>query len=342
MQWDLLGHEWAIHLLSEDIARQNVRHAYLLSGPQGVGRRSLAIRLAQALNCPQATAGRAPCLRGSTCQRLERMQHPDLFVVKTEQRGGQLKVDQVRELQHSLSLAPYEARYRVALLLNFENANQSAANALLKTLEEPNPQVVLVLTAVSPEQLPATIVSRCEVLRLRPAPLEQVQSWLQERWQLEAAPARLLAHISGGRPGYARQLAQNPELMQQRQRWLDDHQRLLRADRLERFLYAEALTHDKDKEPMLEMLPVWISLWRDVLLQASGAAIPLANIDRADEINQLAGRFNLKIAHTMIAMLEHIQELLLANSNARLAAEVMLLSLPNLNQGFQAAERLPA
>src|SRR5512139_4054575 len=113
MNWSLLGHEWAVDLLSQHVAQGQVRHAYLFTGPQGVGRRTLALRLAQALDCPQPTAPGQPCLKCSTCQRIQKMAYPDLSVVQAEQVGGTLKVEQVRELQHALSLAPYEGRYRV-------------------------------------------------------------------------------------------------------------------------------------------------------------------------------------------------------------------------------------
>jgi DNA polymerase III subunit delta' len=132
--WDLLGHGWAIQLLKEHIIKQRMRHAYLLTGPAGVGRRTLALRFAQALNCPQPAASGVPCRSCRTCRLLENSQHPDLAVVQAEQVEGTLKVDQVRELQRSLALSPYEAKYRIALLLRFEEAHPSAANALLKTL----------------------------------------------------------------------------------------------------------------------------------------------------------------------------------------------------------------
>ena len=109
------------------------------------------------------------------------MQHIDLSVVQAEREGGILKVEQVRELQQTLSLMPYEAAYRVALLLRFQEANANAQNALLKTLEEAPARVVLLLTADSPESLLPTIASRCEVLRLRPLAVERLESELLAR-----------------------------------------------------------------------------------------------------------------------------------------------------------------
>jgi DNA polymerase-3 subunit delta' len=326
MNWNLLGHEWAVELLREHIARGQVRHAYLFTGPRGVGRRTLALKMAQALNCTQPPASGEPCGLCRTCKQIGQMQHPDLTVLQAEQEGGTLKVDQERELQRSLALHPYEARYRVALLLRFEEAHVSTMNALLKTLEEPASQVVLLLTAESAERLLPTIVSRCEVLRLRPLPLEQTSQGLQARWGLAAGEARLLAHLSSGRPGFALRLHQEPERLAQRQAWLNDQARLLSAGRVERFAYVEPLS--KDKEALREVMLVWLSYWRDVLLKASGAAAPIINLDRQEEIEQLAGRLGQQAAHQSAAAIERSLGRLERNVNPRLLAEVLMLDLP--------------
>lgn len=328
MNWGMLGHEWAVELLSEHVAREQIRHAYLFTGAQGVGRRTLALRLAQALNCTQPVNPGEPCLQCRVCQQIERMQQPDLAVVQAEQQGGVLRVEQVRELQHSLALAPYEARYRVALLLRFEEAHPSAMNALLKTLEEPASQVILMLTADSAESLLPTIVSRCMVLRLRPLSIDQVAQGLQELWGIPEEQARLLAHISGGRPGYAQSLFHNPERLEQRRAWLEEHFHLLSAGRVERFAYAEALS--KDKENLRRALLVWLSFWRDILLRTAGASASISNDDCLREVDEIAGRIDLSLAHRVVSTIERILDLLSRNINPRLAAEIVMLDLPRL------------
>ena len=324
----MLGHTWAVDLLREHVAGGRLRHAYLITGLQGVGRRTLALRFAQALNCPQPVTPGEPCHTCRTCTQIERMQHPDLSVVQAETEGGTLKVEQVRELQRSLSLAPYQARYRVALLLRFEEAHPSAANALLKTLEEPPAQVVLILTAQSAEALLPTVVSRCEVLRLRTLPLETVSQGLQTRWEMPAEQANLLAHVSGGRPGFALQINENPEWLGRRQTWLDEHRKLLSDDRVKRFAYAEKIA--KDKDVLRQVLRVWSSLWHDAFLRTSGSTAPLTNPDREEEIAVLVSQLDLTSAHRIVKSLERTQDLLDSNVNTRLAVEVLMLDLPHI------------
>lgn len=331
MNWNLIGHEPAVRLLKEHFKQGNLRQAYLLTGPQGIGKRTLALRLIQAINCPQPAGDGEPCYQCRSCQQIERMQHPDLAIIQAEQVAGSLKVDQIRELQRSLSLAPYEANYRAGILLRFEEASAGAANAMLKTLEEPPARVILILTAENSELLLPTIVSRCEVIRLRPASTEQAALGLQQRWNIAPEQAQLLAHISGGRVGYALQLYQNPEQMEQRQIWLDDLHRLLTAGRVERFAYASRLSSDKNfKETLQAVLPVWISLLRDVLLVAAGASTPVTNLDRREEIEAAAGRLGIDGAHCTIQALERTLYLLGRNVNARLSLEVLMLDLPVL------------
>ncbi len=329
MDWRILGHQWAVELLAQHVAHGGLRHAYLFTGPSGVGRRTLAMRFAQAVNCLQPPVPGQPCGACSACTRLEKMQHPDLAVIQAEQAGATLKVEQVRELQRSLSLSPYEANYRIALLLRFEEAHASAANALLKTLEEPAPKVLLLLTAESVESLLPTIVSRCEVLRLRPLPVTEAAQWLQG-WGIPAAEAQLLAHLSGGRPGYARRLHEHPEQLEQRQGWLNELSSLLGSSRLDRFAYARAAAKAAldDKEALRTCLQVWSSFWRDVVLAASRAAAPLTNLDLVTQIEKLASGLGLEKARQVLERTEQTLALIDRSVNTRLALENLMLDLP--------------
>jgi DNA polymerase-3 subunit delta' len=255
------------------------------------------------------------------------MKHADLTIVQAETEGGILKVDQIREARKTLTLKPYMSKYRVALFLRFHEANDNAANALLKTLEEAPSYAVLILTADNPEQLLPTILSRCEVLRLRPLRVEDVQRELETRG-LETGRAKVIAHISGGRMGYAIRLIEDDTLLDRREERLNDLLALLPASRVEKFAYADKLS--RDKEAMRQTISFWLSYWRDVMLRAARAETPLVNVDRNLEIEDLAGRTDLSSARRAASGLEEALEKLERNVNPRLLAEVLLLDMPRL------------
>ncbi len=328
MNWNFLGNEWAVQLLKSHIANHQLRHAYLFTGPQGVGRRTLAIRLSQAINCLQPPSPGEFCGICANCKRFASMQHPDLTIIQAEQEGGTLKVDQVRELQHTLALSPYEAAYRIALLLRFEEAHPSAENALLKILEEPPAQVILLLTASSPENVLPTTLSRCEVIRMAPMSIQGLEMELKKSWPEDPDQARFLAHLSGGRPGYALYLQEHPEIMEQRRGWLEDHTRLIQAGRADRFAFAEKLSNDK--ESSRQVLIAWLAYWRDILLRATGAAAPITNLELSQQIDEQAARLSVPEARSMVAAIQRTLDYIDRNVNIRLALEVLLLDLPRM------------
>ncbi len=325
MNWNLVGHSWAVDLLRRHVANGEARHAYLFSGPPGLGRRTLAVHLAQALNCTNPPAPGEFCGECRDCRQIAAMQHPDLAVIQAENEGGTLKVDQVRAVQHSLSLKPYQSKYRVALFLRFQEANDNAANALLKTLEEAPAHAILLLTADTPESLLPTIISRCEILRLRPLRVEEVESMLAAKG-VDPDRARLLAHISGGRPGYANRLLEDSSLLETRAERLNDLQALLQSTRVKKFSYADKLS--KDKDGMRQAITFWLSYWRDVLLKASRASVPITNVDYAAEIESLAARLTLPAVRRTVSDLELALDRMDRNVNPRLLAEVLLMDWP--------------
>lgn len=336
MAWDLIGHDWAADLLSRHVASGQVRHAYLITGPEGVGKRALALQFVQALHCQQPPAPGGRCGECTNCRQIRAQRLPDLHEVVRAENETLLGIDAIRDLRRRLALSSFGGSWRVALLTDFQDATIEAQNALLKTLEEPAPKVVLIVLALQADLLLATIVSRCEVLGLRPVPAGSIAAALEARGET-AERARLLAALSGGRPGLALRLASDQEALDLRSKQLDDLRRLLGASRAAQFAFAEALAGrrrdlelEAKRREALSVLETWLSLWRDALLVASGAEVTLANPDRAAEAERLAESVGLEGARQALAAVDRTLDAVRRNANLQLALETLFLDLPRI------------
>jgi DNA polymerase III subunit delta' len=321
--WPVSGHDWAILSLDRAVLDDRPAHAYLISGPAQIGKATLARSLALALNCRSADGVR-PCRQCRSCQLISTGKHPDVQLIEPD--GAHIKIDQVRALQHDLALRPLEGRYRVAIFDQFETATVEAQNALLKTLEEPPDYVVLIVLTSDPELLLPTIVSRCQQIALRPLTNAQVRDALIQTWRVEAHQANVLAHLSGGRLGWAVNAATDHALMETRAKYLDDLQALLKSDRVQRFAYAEELT--KKSDHAREAIDLWRTWWRDVLLSASGSTAELVNIDRVAQIQALAQHVDVNQAKSAADACGRALWQMDKNVTARLVVEVLLLDFP--------------
>jgi DNA polymerase-3 subunit delta' len=328
MDWNLVGHDWAVKMLKQHIESGQTRHAYLFAGPMGIGRRTLALRFAQAINCQSVSEDLEPCGECRICRQFERMQHPDMAIVDCVEDSQSIKVDQIRELQRTVSLTPIEANYRIALLLDFQNATESAQNALLKTLEEPPTQVILLMTVDSIDHLLPTIISRCEILRMRTMPVDKLTDHLVQNFPVAQDEALIFSSASGGRIGEAISLIASPEKAQNRKQWIDALLEMIGADRIDRMKYAEK--HFRyGRETLQQAFQVWLTFWRDVLMLAlEGESTKLVHIDYRDQMENLNTWLTVKEILEQISNLNDYQVKLEANANVLLLAEVMLLGLP--------------
>jgi DNA polymerase-3 subunit delta' len=336
--WSLYGHDWAVEHLRRGLRNGRVRHAYLFTGAERIGKTTMALLFAMTLNCTSIARDESgspldprPCGECSSCRRMVSGNHPDLIWAARESGSAWLKIEEVRAAAKQLALKPFEARYRIAIFPEFDRAQPRAQDALLKTLEEPPPRALLLLVTAAPEAILPTISSRSQVVRLRPLAVEEVRLALLERGA-DAPQAALLARLSAGRIGWALEALAQPDLLAQRAEALDILERLLALGRAGRFALAEGLS--KDKPALAALLELWQSYWRDLLLMGSGADLGAAvvNIDRESALRQLASRLPRSAALAALQATQAMLRLLLTNANPRLGLEAMLLDYPHVEQ----------
>ena len=329
--WQTLGQDRAVAALQRGLAQGRRAHAYLLVGPPQVGKGTLALELAQALNCE---GPEPPCQECSPCRRIAAGIHADVQVVGVEVGDGgahkDIRIQQIRDIERAVSLRPFEGRCRVIIIDPADAMNEEAQNAFLKTLEEPPPDVVFDLSTSRPQALRPTIRSRCQRLDLSPLPVPQLEEALRQRWAVAPRQAQLLARLSRGRLGWAIAAHQDEEMMRVRHEALMDIRALPERTIQERFAYASEVAgrFSRDRATVLAVLDLWREWWRDILLLSSGCQDAITNLDLWDILRAEASRYDpaqvVAFLRSLAASKRHLEE----NVNPRLALEVLMLALP--------------
>ena len=212
MSWQgLQGHDSHARAFAHAVARGRLAHAYLFTGPPGVGKRLFAQELAKAFLCENASSDLTACGQCPSCKLMSAGNHPDFFAVSRPEDKNELPIDVMRELCQALALKPARGRGKIALLDDADDLNEEAANCFLKTLEEPPPRSVFFLIGTTPELQLATTVSRCQVIRFAPLPDLLVAEILRSQGIVDALMVERLVRLARGSPGQALALA-DPEL----------------------------------------------------------------------------------------------------------------------------------
>ena len=307
---DIIGHEVIIDVLRGYVRKERLPHALLFAGDEGIGKRLTAINLAKTLNC-NALNGLHDmhhdidcCDECTSCRKIDKLMHPDLFLIRPEGPGGQIQVSAVRELQESLSYKPYEGRWKVAIIDDADALNLSAANAFLSTLEEPPAQAIIILITARPDMLLETIRSRCQRLNFSPLPLGSMGQLLKDKYKgLDNRQLMLLSELSGGRLGHA----MSEDLIKQRDRSFD--------------IFLEMCGNPskdlwRDKKEMEEWFD-WCELWlRDIaVFKATGDPELLINRDREVKIKDLSDEMELEGILKLSREIYNIKRLLNFNLN---------------------------
>lgn len=342
--WRTRGHETAIELLKASLAQDRISHAYLITGPERIGKSTLAMELAMALNCsawqgePQGLFGGidtailaepAPCYQCTACSKALAGSHPDLQVLEewTTERGSM--TDQVRSIQYGAGLLPFEGRRKVYVLMHAEDMTGAAQNTLLKTLEEPAPTVCLIVTAATPRSLLPTVVSRCQHIQLRAPSSEEITQALVDLKGLEPSEAQKLAELSSGRIGWAMAAVNDASLLELRQAAIEHLATALGGGTVERLRLAEGLAAG-EPQALDDVFELWLGWLRDLLLVIEGCDERIVNRDQAEALHVAAARIESRAVQRAIRTVQITRAQVAGAINTRMALEVLMLKLPKL------------
>jgi DNA polymerase-3 subunit delta' len=360
MTWpSVIGQSHAVALLQRAIDSGRIAHAYLFVGPEHVGRATTARAFAQALNCEttaplaplpragegarRAGEGSPPCGQCRPCRLIAEDKHPDVEYVTvggvcdesdhrdhSTDNSRDIRICQVRRLERVISRTTVEARTRVIIVDPADAMTVEAANAFLKTLEEPAPNTVLVLLTTREEALRETVRSRCRRIVFFGVPREEIERALVDRWDAAPDQAAGLARLAQGRLGWAVAALQDDRLLIDRERTLDDIESVTTGSIGDRFSYASGLgsRFSRDPQTVRTSLDVWCNWWRDVLVTAAGHEDLVLDPARLDTLRAQAAQYGVAGAKgALTAIMEgrrHLEE----HASPTLAMESMLLELP--------------
>ncbi len=328
---DIIGHDGAKALLRSAIMQDRVAHAYLFHGEDRIGKRLLALRLAQALLCETLPVDQVPeaCGTCRACRQVDARTHPDFMVIEPdrEQANPQIKIELIRDIEHQMIYRPLIGDRKICLIDDADRMTIGAANALLKTLEEPPDHSLFILVSSRPYALPATIRSRCQALRLTAPAQTQVEAAVILRRELPPADAHFLAVLSDGQLGRALEC----DLAQARNSQ-KEFSAIFSAQGLQSFstilASAEALAKGERGLEAFDWLLRWL---RDVLLLAVGAGSDhVLNLEQRHAMQTLAERIDIDELLNLIGDLEKVERQAHRNLNLQMALETILLRVRHL------------
>ncbi len=319
---EILGHERQITFLSSAARRGMVHHAYLFAGRPGIGRRTVALTFARALNCERQNGD--ACDVCASCRKILAGTHPDVQIVGEDRSKPQIVIDDIREkIIRFVSFKVFEGRMRVILLLDAERMNNNTANALLKTLEEPPGQTVFLLTTANLNALLPTIRSRCQKVRFSPIDESRIADHLEQHHQMPPEQARLLARLSEGSIGRA--LGLTPEQLTTRDTFLGAVLQLGTGPAHDPVTVAEQLAGDKNI--LTSQLTLLESFLRDAAVLQLAPTAPLRNPDQADVLEKFAARLTVTAIHRLLGLVRDIRGAARLNINPQVALERLFLEL---------------
>lgn len=321
---NLLGQDKARKLLQRSFQHERLSHAFLFRGPAGVGKKRAAATFAAYINCREPLADDC-CGLCPSCRKFFSHNHPDFLDIRPD--GASIKIGQIRELKQALSYPAFEARYRVVLLSEAHNLRRETANSLLKTLEEPPADTIIILTADESGSILPTILSRCQVVPFFSLPYALVGQTLAAESTISPEHGAVLAAVAAGSIGRARML-QEKKLLPFRQEIVEALM-TLEADQAETVEVVLALAEKavKLKENLLELfdlLKIWL---RDLLFLQSSLPELVISRDCFPPGASIRQKWSPPELTRRLGLIDQARKQLERNCNRALVCEVLFFNL---------------
>ena len=354
--WTTFGHPGATRLLSRSSETGRLAHAYLITGPDKVGKRTLAIDIACMVNSEAVIDmfGAADSIDLATSHQAERIRkgiHSDVRIIdvntelekdskgsgsggdgeESSGRGRQnISINHIREMIRDSATKPFEGLSNVFIIDDAQRMTIEAANTLLKTLEEPADDTFIILTSPTDEALPETVVSRCQRIDLRPVDPEVIESELIERFEAEESQARSLSRLARGCPGWAIDALNDSTIVDGHNQAVLRFAEIVTGNIEERFRYARQTGGQfwRDRDAVLAEMQRWLEWWRDVAMMRHKLDDHATNTEWAELLSEIASQLKESQISAAVTSIQYATIALEANAVPQLTLEVLMLDLP--------------
>ncbi len=326
MEFKLIGHQRIWNFLTQSAKNGRLAHAYLFVGPSQIGKRTLALNFAKWLLCQEKNKD-LPCEKCRSCFDIEKNKNPDVFVLtpRQEEKKGVVKtfeigIDEVKALQHQLSLFAYNNSFKIAIIDGVDFLTREAANSFLKTLEEPSKRTLIILISSDWQAILATIISRCQLIKFLPVAEKEIIDSLAARAKNDSSLKKTI-RLSVNRPGRAIELIGKPEILEEYHKNAETFKKIFTEDLVWRWELAKQLS--QNSQLGLEFLSQWLLWLRDGILQIQGLD------DLAIERETTNKNFlSQTVSVNLIKEIQRTQSILNNSSlNSRLALETLMMKI---------------
>ncbi len=311
---DIKGQDRAISFLRDAVSKGKTAHAYIFAGPNGVGKKAVAVNFAKLLNCLSALDGE-PCDACSQCRKIDAFNHPDLVLLKPRKELSEIRIEDIHSLIKDISLKPFEARKKIYIIDEAHRMNEESSNAVLKTLEEPPSDSVLILITDRITRLASTIVSRSQIIRFFPLKKSNIEDILKTKHGLDEGRSRILANIAFG--SVAAALRYNKEeMLEKRDIFLNSLSEGRIVD-----MNLEGLPKEEAKL-YLNMMLLW---YRDLMVARAGLGgmSVLVNADKEKAVSKAARAMDSETIEEIMATIIATDSLLDQNINTKIAMSAL-------------------
>lgn len=307
---EIKGQERTKDILLRTLKSGRLANTLLFVGPEGVGKSLMAKYLAKSVNCLNSDF--EACGQCNSCLKIDKLNHPDVHWIEKDESGA-IKIEQVRGIEKEIQLRPYEAKKKVFIIIEAQNLTPEASNALLKTLEEPPADSLLILTSAHADQLLPTILSRCQKFFFTAMGPEILKNILIKDYKLNERLSHFLAYFSQGRIGKAITFSQN-DILKEKNGFIDNFTKSFTTPG-----YFDN-NFFGDKPRIKEGLEILLDWYRDVLLLKLGSdASRLVNSDRQKELQILKGKYSLTDLLDILSDIMMTLKLLQQNINTKVS-----------------------